>query len=155
MGPVNQTDIDWESLEGVEAQFKQKELAEAAGSRELGCTLYEIPPGGQPFSYHYHTANEEALYVLSGTGRLRLDGETYSLEEGDYVAFPANQSGGHSVVSDSDTPLRYLAFSTMNEPDVTVHPELDKLGVYVGSPPGRPDGRTLSGFYDLDDTVDS
>lgn len=154
MGPVNQADIDWESHEGVEEQFKQKKLAEAAGSEALGCTLYEIPPGGQPFSYHYHAANEEALYVLSGSGTLRFAGDTYSLREGDYVACEANESGGHSVVNDADTPLRYLAFSTMNEPDVTVHPESNILGVYVGSPPGRPDGRTLSGFFDLDESVD-
>lgn len=61
-----------------------------------------------------------------------------------------NELGGHCVVNESDEPLRYLAVSTMNEPDVTVHPEIGKLGVYIGSPPGRPDERTLSEFYDLD-----
>lgn len=154
MGPVNARELEWETHEGVEEQFKQKHLGDAAGSRHLGCTLYEVPSGGQPFSYHYHTANEEVLYVLSGTGTLRLDGETHSLREGDYVACPANESGCHCVVNDSDETLRYLAFSTMNEPDVTVHPERNKLGVYVGSPPGRPDERTLSRFFDLDDSVE-
>lgn len=90
MGSVNEADLDWEEYDGVAEQFKQKQLGEAAGSERLGCTLYEIPVGGQPFSYHYHTANEEALYVLSGTGTLRLDGDTYPLREGDYVACPTS-----------------------------------------------------------------
>lgn len=154
MGPLNKADIEWEEHCGVDKQFKQKRLGEAAGSKKLGCTLYEIAVGGQPFSYHYHTANEEALYVLSGTGTLRLNGDTYPLRHGDYIACPANELGGHCVVNDSDDALRYLAFSTMNEPDVTVHPEIDKLGVYVGSPPGRPDERTLSEFFDLDSSVE-
>lgn len=155
MEPVNEENIDWKSHEGVDKQFKKKRLGAAAGSRQIGCTMYEIPIGGQPFSYHYHTANEEALYVLSGTGSVRLAGETYPLLEGDYVACPANEAGGHCVVNDSDETLRYLAFSTMNEPDVTVHPEIDKLGIYVGSPPGKPNERTLSGFYNLDASLAS
>lgn len=92
--------------------------------------------------------------MLSGTGKIHVDGETHPLREGDSVAFPANESGGHCVVNGSDDALCYLAFSIMNEPDVTVHPDITKLGVYVGSPPGKPDERTLSGFYDLDESVD-
>ena len=155
MRPVNEADIEWETHDGVEGEFKQKQLGAAAGGKNLGCTLYEIPAGGQPFSYHYHTANEEALYVLTGTGTLRLDGDTYALQKGDYVACPASETGGHCVVNDSDEPLQYLAISTMNDPDVTIHPEIDKLGVYVGSPPGKTDERVLSGFYDLDAAVES
>ncbi|WP_254543531.1 cupin domain-containing protein [Halomarina pelagica] len=154
MDPINESDLDWTELDGVEGTFGQKRLGEAAGGDRLGCTLYELPAGCQPWSYHYHAANEEAIYVLSGTGTLRVDGDEYALCEGDYVAFPADESGGHCVVNDSDAPLRYLAFSTMAEPDVTVHPEIGKVGVYVGAAPGSGDERTLSGFFDVDDAVD-
>lgn len=90
----------------------------------------------------------------SGTGTLRLDGDEHALAAGDYVACPADESGGHRVVNDSDGPLRYLAFSTMVEPDATVYPEMDKLGVFVGSPPGGREERSLHGYYRLDDDVD-
>lgn len=150
MPPVNESSLDWDEHEGVEGAFKQKQFGAADGSDNLGCSLYELPPGCQPWSYHYHAANEEALYVLSGAGSLHLAGETHRVQRGDFVACQADESGAHCVVNDSDEPLRYLAISTMREPDVTVHPDIDKLGVYVGSPPGRKAGRTLSGFYDLD-----
>ncbi len=154
MGKVNADDVDWSTLEEGETSFKRKQLGDAAGGDRLGCSLYELPPGGRSWPYHYHAGNEEALFVLSGTGTLRLDGETVSLVEGDYVALPADERGAHRLINDSDEPLTYAAVSTMREPDVTVYPDSEKFGVFVGSPPGGRDVRTLHGYYRLDDSVD-
>ncbi|WP_101297317.1 cupin domain-containing protein [Halegenticoccus soli] len=154
MGRTNEGELDWTELVRGDAQFRRKQLSEAAGAEGLGCSLYELPPGSKSWPYHYHTANEEAMYVLAGTGTLRLDGDVYALNEGDYVAFPSDESGGHRVINDSDAPLRYLTVSTMNQPDVTVYPDSDKFGVYVGSPPRGRDERSLEGYYRIDDDVD-
>ncbi|MFC7046807.1 cupin domain-containing protein [Halobacteriaceae archaeon GCM10025711] len=154
MGKVNADSLAWDDLEVGETAFRRKQLGEAADGDQLGCSLYEIPPGRRSWPYHYHTRNEEALFVLSGRGRLRLDGETTPLAEGDYVAFPADESGAHRVVNDSDEPLTHVVVSTMDEPEVTVYPDSEKLGVFVGSPPGGRDERTLHGYYCIDDDVD-
>jgi uncharacterized cupin superfamily protein len=154
MGPVNEADLEWSETDEGDTRFRRKQLGEAAGSEALGCSLYELPAGARSWPYHYHTANEEAIYVLSGTGILRLDGEPHPLREGTYVPLPADESGGHRVVNDSDGPLRYLAASTMNDPDVTVYPEMGTFGVFVGSPPGGREERSFHGYYDLDDDVD-
>lgn len=92
--------------------------------------------------------------MLAGQGTLRLAGDTRSLNERDYVALPADATGGHKIINDSDAPLRYLAFSTMNEPEVTVYPNSNKLGVFVGSPPGGRGERTVHGYYHIDDDID-
>jgi uncharacterized cupin superfamily protein len=154
MGPINESELDWTETDEGDTRFLRKQLGEAADGDRLGCSLYELPAGARSWPYHYHTANEEALYVLSGAGRLRLDGETHPLREGDYVSLPADESGAHRVVNDSDAPLRYLAVSTMTDPDVTVYPDVDRLGVFVGSPPGGRDERSLQGYYDVDGDVD-
>lgn len=154
MHPINETDIDWAEREHGTAKFRRKQLSEPTEGGKLGCSLYEIPAGNESWPYHYHTANEEALYVLSGTGTLRLDGEMHSLEEGDYATFPATERGGHKVINDSEAPLRYLMISTMIDPDVTVYPDSGKFGVYVGSPPGGRDERSLEGYYNIEDEVD-
>jgi uncharacterized cupin superfamily protein len=57
------------------------------------------------------------------------------------------------VINDGDETLRYLAISTMNDPDVTVYPDSEKLGVFVGAPPGSRDDRSLYGYYRIDDEV--
>jgi mannose-6-phosphate isomerase-like protein (cupin superfamily) len=43
-----------------------------------------IPPGGY-VREHYHRTTEELYYVLSGTGRMRIDGETREVTAGDLV----------------------------------------------------------------------
>jgi hypothetical protein len=57
----------------------RKPLGTAAGNHKLGCSLYEVPPGCKSWPYHYHYANEEAIYVLEGRGTLRLDGEEIAI----------------------------------------------------------------------------
>lgn len=151
---INEHDLEWSEFEEGKMKLRRKQLGEAAGGDQLGCSLYELPSGHESWAYHYHTANEEAIYVLAGRGKLRLAGDSHPLNEGDYVAFPADETGGHKVINDSDGPLRYLAFSTMNEPDVTAYPESNKLGVFVGSPPGGSGERAIHGYYDIDDNVD-
>jgi uncharacterized cupin superfamily protein len=174
MSHVSEEAIEWSDRDQGETVFRRKQLSEAADGEELGCSLYELPPGKRSWPYHYHTANEEAMYVLAGTGTLRtgvVDGdeegedgdetgsdsdsiETVSLEAGGYAAFPADGTGGHQIVNDSDDILRYLLISTMTEPDITVYPEMEKLGVYVGAPPGGRDPRSLEGYYRIAEDVE-
>ena len=65
---VNENDVEWQ--EGGQGPFmvRRRALAHAAGGRHLGCCLYEVQPGKRLFPYHYHFANEEAMYVLRGEG---------------------------------------------------------------------------------------
>jgi uncharacterized cupin superfamily protein len=93
------------------------------------------------------------LFVQSGRGQLRLDGEHLQLESGDYVAMPADERGAHKVINDSDEPLRYLLFSTMNDPDVIVYPDSEKVGVFAGSAPGDHDQREFTEYYEREDAV--
>ena len=154
MRRANADEMEWTTVDGGDTEFKRKHLGEDAGGDQLGCSLYELPAGKRSWPYHYHTANEEAIFVLAGEGTVRCEGEEAAISEGDYLNFPADASGGHRVINDSENPLRYLAVSTMIEPDVTVYPDSKKFGVYVGSPPGGRDERTLEGYYKQDATTD-
>ena len=154
MEKVNESNVDWREYDHGETAFRRKELSSTVEADDLGCSLYELPPGMRSWPYHYHTANEEALYVLAGEGLLRVETGEEPLAAGDFVTLPADERGGHRIVNDSEEPLRYLMLSTMNEPDVTVYPEMEKFGVFVGSPPGGRDERTFDGYYRIDDDVD-
>ncbi|WP_224333143.1 cupin domain-containing protein [Haloprofundus halobius] len=153
MEPVNDADLDWSETDRDDTHFRRKKLASAAGGERLGCSLYELPTGGNSWPYHYHTGNEEAIYVLSGRGTLRLGDDEHDLRSGDYVALPAGEAGGHRVGNDADEPLRYLVLSTMDDPDVSVYPDSGKIGIFAGSAPGSDDPRLVEGYYRRDDTV--
>jgi len=90
----------------------------AAGARELGCTLYELDPGGQAAPYHMHHGNEELLIVLDGELELRTPGGIRTLRRGAMVAFTAGADGAHRVRNASEAPARYLVVSTMRFPEV-------------------------------------
>jgi uncharacterized cupin superfamily protein len=152
---VNEDAIPWsEESRGDKYGWKRRQLGAAAGGEKLGCSLYEIPPGRRSWPYHFHGANEEAIYVLEGEGTLRLDGRELPLRRGDYVALMARAEGAHQVINTSAATLRYLCFSTMIAPDVSVYPDSGKVGVWVGSAPGRPEGRTLGAILPLSAKVD-
>jgi uncharacterized cupin superfamily protein len=79
MPTVNESDLEWTEADHGETAFRRKQLSAAADGEGIGCSLYELPPGKRSWPYHYHTGNEEAIYVLDGEGTLRLDGERHSL----------------------------------------------------------------------------
>ncbi|MFB6104847.1 MAG: cupin domain-containing protein [Halobacteriaceae archaeon] len=154
MGHVNEADLDWTESHHGDTAFRRKQLGAAADGDAIGASLYELEPDHRAWPYHYHTANEEAMYVLEGAGTVRVDDEPTPIEAGDYLAFPPGPDSAHVVVNDGDDPLRYLMVSTMTDPDVTVYPDSEKFGVFVGSPPGGREDRSLHGFYRIDDDVD-
>jgi uncharacterized cupin superfamily protein len=145
---VGYGDLEWgEHSHGEKFGYRRKQLSRAASGEKLGCSLYEVPPGRRAWPYHYHLANEEAIYVLKGSGTLRIGGEEILLSEGDYVALPAKAEGAHQLINSSEAVLRYLCFSTMVEPDVMVYPDSGKVGIFGGAAPGGPKGeRTFSKF---------
>ena len=108
--------------------FMRKRLGAAAGSRQLGVSWFEIEPGKKAFPFHFHLANEEAVFVLEGAGILRLGEEEHPIRAGDYIPFTPGPPG-HQIINRSDALLRYLALSTMIEPEVAVYPDSKKIGV--------------------------
>ena len=145
---VGEGDLEWsEHSHGEKFGSRRKQLGSSAGGEKLGCSLYEVPPGRRAWPYHYHLANEEAIYVLEGSGTLRIGGEEIGVSRGDYVALPARAQAAHQLVNDSGAVLRYLCFSTMVEPDVMIYPDSGKVGIFGGAAPGgSKEKRTFSKF---------
>ena len=145
---VNVADLKWSGFsKGKRFGWRGVQLGAAAGGRQIGCSIYELPPGKQSYPYHYHCANEEAIYVLEGEGTMRLAGRRVPIRRGDYVALVVGEDGAHQVINTSKRPLRYLCLSTMSEPDVAVYPDSCKVGIFAGSAPGGPpEKRTLFTF---------
>lgn len=148
---VRADDLDWQSVGtgGTDYQGRFKQLGRSAGGERLGCTLVELPAGSSSWPFHYHLGNEEAIYVLAGEGTLRLGEGSVQLRAGSYVALRVGEVGVHKVTNTSSAPLQYLCVSTMQEPDITVYPDSDKVGLFAGSAPGGDEEqRTLRAFLD-------
>ncbi len=106
------------------------------GARKLGCRLVVLPPGKAAWPFHAHHVNEEMFFILEGRGTLRLGAATHPVRAGDVIAVPPGPATPHQIRNDGETDLRYLAVSTMEEPDIVECPDSDKIGIMAGSPPG-------------------
>jgi uncharacterized cupin superfamily protein len=118
-------------------------LGQATGARGIGCSLYEVPPGKTAFPNHYHCANEESIYVLEGTGTLRIGADEVAVGAGDYATFPTGPAHAHLLINTGCTPLRYLCFSTLIPTEVVGYPDSGKIGAMSFSESGTPQVRRM------------
>ncbi len=130
-------------------RWRRALLARQAGSRELGASLFEVPPGAATFPLHAHYANEELLVVLSGRPTLTgVGGESRQLETGEIVACPAGRDGAHRLDNETAEPVRVLIVSTMKSPEINEMLEDNSYWVRDYAPGTTPDdpGLDVSGL---------
>lgn len=109
--------------------WRRARLGRAAGSEQLGASLFRVPPGSTTFPLHAHLHNEELLIVVEGTPTLRTpDGERV-LERGEVVAFPAGPAGAHELRNESADDVVVLLVSTMLAPEINLFPDTNQLWV--------------------------
>jgi uncharacterized cupin superfamily protein len=120
--------------------FHRRRLAAEAGGGSLGCSHFELPAGKTAFPFHFHTNVEEALFILEGTGTLRIGEGSVALRPGDYVALPPGPDAPHALTNTGSTPLRYLALSSPAAPvsvDVVAYPDSKKVAYAAGVDPKK------------------
>ncbi len=124
-------------------------------SRKIGFNVTVVPPGKRAFPYHAHRGNEELFFILEGEGSIRIAGDVHRIRTGDFISLPPGRPSAHQIINDSKAPLRYLAVSTMEIPELVEYPDSGKLGVLAGSLGGRPTSEeTIRHFTRLKDGVD-
>lgn len=109
--------------------LEHRALGRAAGGKQLGCGMVTVQPGKTAWPFHYHCANEESMYILSGSGTARIGDDKVEIRAGDYIAFPAGKTA-HQTINTGTEPLVYLVFSTMISTEVCGYPDSNKLAAY-------------------------
>jgi uncharacterized cupin superfamily protein len=122
-------------------RWRRSRIGRQTGARQLGASLFELPPGAASFPLHIHYANEEMLFVIAGRPTLHTLEGSRVLATGEVVACPAGREGAHRLVNETDEAARVLIVSTMHAPDINEFPETGEFWVrdYIpGTDP--PDG---------------
>jgi uncharacterized cupin superfamily protein len=109
--------------------WRRSRIGRQTGARQLGASLFELPPGAASFPLHVHYANEEMLVVLAGRPTLQTLSETRPLAVGEIVSCPAGRDGAHRLTNETDEPVRVLIVSTMHAPDINEFPETGEYWV--------------------------
>lgn len=98
-------------------------LGEAAGLARIGVHLVRLAPGRDSTQQHFHDADEEFLYVLSGRGMAHIGDAEFEVGPGDFMGFPA-PSPAHSLSNPFDEDLVYLMGGERNAVDAVHYPRI-------------------------------
>src|SRR5688572_3017936 len=74
---------------------------------------------------HFHTREDELVFVLEGEVVLRTDEGEQVLTAGTCAGFPAGVRNGHHFINRSDRPARYLEISNRDRGDSAEYPDDD------------------------------
>ncbi len=105
----------------------RRRLGDAAGLTDFGVNLMRLPAGSWSSQRHWHSHEDEFVYVLAGELTLiEDDGETV-LRAGDCAAFPKHSGNGHHLINRSDQVALYLEVGSRQLADITTCSDIDMM----------------------------
>ena len=109
------------------ADRTRRRLGDAGRLRDFGVNLMTLPPGGWSSQRHWHSHEDEFVYVLEGELTLVEDeGETL-LRAGECAAFPKGTGNGHHLKNLSSVMAVYLEVGSRNRDDLTTCSDIDMM----------------------------
>ena len=118
------------------ADRTRRRLGDAGGLTDFGVNLMTLPPGGWSSQRHWHSHEDELVYVLEGELVLVEDNSETLLKAGDCATFAKDSGNGHHMINRSSTTAVYLEVGSRNPDDVITCSDIDMMS------PSR-DGRFL------------
>ena len=112
--------------ENVVARCKRA-LGDAFGLTRYGVNLVELSPGTWSSQRHWHTHEDEFVFVVSGELTLITDAGEQILTPGMVAGFPAGDANGHHLINKGDEVASYLEVGDRNPQDEVFYPDIDLL----------------------------
>jgi uncharacterized cupin superfamily protein len=100
-------------------------LSPALGLSKFGVNIVRIEPGAMSSARHWHSQQDEFVYILQGEATLVTDEGETTLSTGMAAGFPAGNPNGHTLANRSNSDV--LAMEVGDRPrveDVT-YPDID------------------------------
>ena len=104
---------------------EKRRLGDAFALTRVGVNLTTLPPGKESSMRHWHTREDEFVYVLEGEVVLCTGAGEQRLTAGMCAGFPAGLEDGHQLVNRSDRPAVYLEVSNRDSEDTAYYSEAD------------------------------
>ena len=118
----------------VSGRRKQR-LGDALGLRNFGVNLTTIPPGAVSALRHWHSHEDEFIYLVSGELVLMTGEAEQVLKPGKCAGFPAGKPDGHCLVNRTGKDAVYLEVGDRRPDDAVTYPDDDIAG--RATPQGR------------------
>jgi uncharacterized cupin superfamily protein len=102
-------------------------LARFAGLAHFGVNLTVIEAGAWSSQRHWHSHEDEFVWVLDGELTLVTDCGEEILRSGDCAAFRRGDPDGHHLINKSGSPARVLEIGTSDPEDRCTYPDIDMI----------------------------
>jgi uncharacterized cupin superfamily protein len=103
----------------------KRRLGDAVGLKNFGVNLTRLDPGAESSMRHWHTKQDEFIYVLEGEVTLVTDAGRQKLKAGMAAGFPAGKADGHQLVNETKRPVVYLELGDRTPGDGATYSEAD------------------------------
>ena len=118
----------------VSTRRKQR-LGDALGLKNYGVDLTTIPPGAVSALRHWHSHEDEFIYIVSGELTLVTNDGEQRLTPGMCAGFPAGNADGHCLLNRTQRDAVYLEVGDRRPEDAVTYPDDDISG--QATPQGR------------------
>jgi uncharacterized cupin superfamily protein len=130
------------------ARFR-KRLGDAAGLTQYGVNLTRLAPGSWSSQRHWHSHEDEFIYVLEGELVLVTETGEEIMRAGDCAGFKAGDEDGHHLQNRSNKEAIYLEIGSRHQAeDSAQYPGID-LAYPAGGVPVRFTRRDGTPYEDI------
>ncbi len=113
---------------------ERRRLGDAAGLTQFGVNLLRLAPGVWSSQRHWHTRQDEFVYVLEGEVVLVTDAGEEVLKAGDCAGFKAGDEDGHHFQNRSGADAVLLEVGSRTAGDGAYYPGIDLVHPADGKP---------------------
>ena len=103
----------------------RRQLGDAAGLTDFGVNLLRLPPGTWSSQRHWHTAEDEFVYVLEGELTLVTGAGEEILRAGDCAGFKAGVRDGHHLQNRTDKDAVAIEIGSRKAEDQGEYSDID------------------------------
>lgn len=130
--PVDPLEIPANSRCGYPDPFRsrclprdRRALGDASGLTRIGVNHTTLGVGAASSMRHWHTHEDELVYVLEGELALVTNAGERTLRAGQCAGFPAGHADGHQLINRGTVPAVYLEISNREDEDRPYYPDVD------------------------------
>jgi len=107
-------------------QRARAKLGDAAGLTQFGVNLLRLPSGQWSSQRHWHSAEDEFVWIVEGEVVLVTNAGEQVLRAGDCAAFPAGAADGHHIQNRSGADALLLEVGARRPgEDAVDYPDID------------------------------
>jgi uncharacterized cupin superfamily protein len=121
-----------EPFRALVAGRERRRLGDALGLKNFGVNLTRLRPGAASAQRHWHTRQDEFVFVVEGEVVLVTDAGEQVLTPGMAAGFPAGKPDGHHLVNRSGRDAVYLEIGDRTPGDEGEYPDIDMVFRIVG-----------------------